>query len=137
MNDRPAEDYGIEHLLAYDGRIHLFEKGYWLKFEFKRVAESGQRPHGLNYSMTLHAPDGTRLLGFDNAHQVPAKGSRFSKPPDQFDHWHRTETDPGRPYKYRNTEKLLTDFFDEVERILAERGVSTEVIGEKRPGSTR
>jgi hypothetical protein len=94
MNGRAAKDYVLENLLGYDGRTHHFEKGYWLKFEFKRVPETSQRLHGLDYSLTLHAPDGTRLLGFDNAHPVPAKGSRFKKPPQQSDHWHRTETDP-------------------------------------------
>jgi hypothetical protein len=117
--------------LGYDGRTHHFEKGYWLKFEFKRVPETSQRLHGLDYSLTLHAPDGTRLLGFDNAHPVPAKGSRFKKPPQQSDHWHRTETDPGRPYEYQDAAKLVEDFLNEAERILAQRGVSTKVIGEK------
>ena len=131
MNDRAAKDYVLENLLGYDGRTHHFEKGYWLKFEFKRVPETSQRPHGLDYSLTLHAPDGTRLLGFDNAHPVPAKGSRFKKPPQQSDHWHRTETDPGRPYEYQDAAKLVEDFLDEAERILAQRGVSTKVIGEK------
>jgi hypothetical protein len=131
MNGRAAKDYVLENLLGYDGRTHHFEKGYWLKFEFKRVPETSQRPHGLDYSLTLHAPDGTRLLGFDNAHPVPARGSRFKKPPQQSDHWHRTETDPGRPYEYQDAAKLVEDFLDEAERILAQRGVSTKVIGEK------
>lgn len=131
MNGRAAKDYVLENLLGYDGRTHHFEKGYWLKFEFKRVPETSQRLHGLDYSLTLHAPDGTRLLGFDNAHPVPAKGSRFKKPPQQSDHWHRTETDPGRPYEYQDAAKLVEDFLNEAERILAQRGVSTKVIGEK------
>lgn len=131
MNGRAAKDYVLENLLGYDGRTHHFEKGYWLKFEFKRVPETSQRPHGLDYSLTLHAPDGTRLLGFDNAHPAPAKGSRFKKPPQQSDHWHRTETDPGRPYEYQDAAKLVEDFLNEAERILAQRGVSTKVIGEK------
>jgi hypothetical protein len=38
--------YVLENLLGYDGRTHHFEKGYWLKFEFKRVPETSQRPHG-------------------------------------------------------------------------------------------
>ncbi len=132
MKISASQDYGLEHLLGYDGRIHHLEQGYWLKFEFKRVSESKARPHGLDYSMTLHAPDGKRLLGFDNAHQVPAKGSRFKKPPEQFDHWHRTESDPGRPYAYQDAAKLLEDFFEEVEEILTQRGVSTKVIAEKQ-----
>src|SRR5258708_142904 len=37
---------------------------------------------------TLHAPDGTRLVGFDNAHDVPARGSRFKRRNESTDHWH-------------------------------------------------
>jgi hypothetical protein len=77
MSGCEEEDYGLEYLLGYDGRIHYLDKGYWLKFEFRRIDKTNERPHGLDYSMILHAPDGTRLVGFDNAHQVPAKGSRF------------------------------------------------------------
>jgi hypothetical protein len=131
MSGREERDYGLENLLDYDGRKHHLEKGYWLKFEFKRVSKTNERPHGLDYSMTLHAPDGTRLVGFDNAHQVPAKGSRFKKPPKQFDHWHRTETDAGRPYEFMDTATLLEDFYREVERVLDERGVTFKVIGEE------
>lgn len=131
MRGRATEDSGLEYLLGYDGRVHIFEEGYWLKFEFKSVPKTKERPHGLDYSMTLHGPDGTRLLGYDNAHQVPAKGSRFKKPPEQFDHWHRTETDAGRPYAYKDAQTLLEDFFGEVERILKERGIPATVIGEK------
>ena len=74
---RRRSDHGLEFLLAFDGRIHHLEKGYWLKFEITRGEATRNRPHGLSYSFTLHAPDGTRLVGFDNAHKVPAKGSRF------------------------------------------------------------
>lgn len=72
-------DHALEFLLGFDGRVHHLEEGYWLKFEIKRVAATGERPHGLSYSFTLHAPDGTRLVGYDNAHVVPAKGSRFRR----------------------------------------------------------
>lgn len=86
------------------------------------------RPHSLSYSFTLHAPDGTRLVGFDNAHNVPAGGSRFKRRGVATDHWHRTENDPGRPYAFKDAETLLDDFFDEVERVLRERGVGLRVI---------
>ena len=65
-------EYGLEFLLAFDGRIHHLEEGYWIKFEIKRFEAAKERPHGLSYSFTLHGPDGTRLLGFDNAHGVAA-----------------------------------------------------------------
>jgi Family of unknown function (DUF6516) len=122
-------DYGLEFLLAFDGRVHHLEEGYWLKFEIKRVEVTKKRPHGLSYSFTLHAPDGTRLVGFDNAHGVPARGSRFKTAPPASDHWHRTENDPGRPYAFKNAETLIDDFFDEVERVLGERGIGTSGVG--------
>jgi len=117
------EDHTLEFLLAFDGRVHHYAEGYFIKFEIKRVPESRERPHGLRYSFTLHGPDGTRLLGFDNAHTVPALGSKYKKRAAAADHWHRTETDPGRPYEYENAEKLLDDFSAEVERVLTEKGI--------------
>ena len=127
MKDAPPE-YGLEFLLAFDGRIHHLEEGYWIKLEIKRVKAAKERPHGLSYSFTLHAPDGTRLIGFDNAHGVRATGSRFKRPPDAIDHWHRTENDPGRPYQFKDAETLIDDFFDEVERVLGKRGIGTTVV---------
>jgi hypothetical protein len=114
--------------LAFDGRIHHLEDGYWIKFEIKRVRAAKERPRGLSYSFTLHGPDGTRLVGFDNAHSVPATGSRFKRPPDANDHRHRTENDPGRPYRFKDTETLIVDFFDEVKRVVSERGIGTTVV---------
>ncbi len=121
-------EYPLEFLLAFDGRIHHLEKGYWIKFEIKRVKSSEERPHGLSYSFTLHAPSGKRLIGFDNAHVVAATGSRYKTRPRTRDHWHRTESDSGRPYRFVNVETLLDDFFSEVERVLQERGVGTTVL---------
>lgn len=127
MNDQPP-DHALEFLLGFDGRVHHLEEGYWLKFEIKPVTATGERPHGLSYSFTLHAPDGTRLVGYDNAHVVPGKGSHFRRRETASDHWHRTENDPGRPYRFKDTETLIDDFFNEVERVLAGRGVGMTVI---------
>jgi hypothetical protein len=128
---RPTPEHGLEFLLAFDGRIHHLEKGYWLKFEITRGEATAERPHGLSYSFTLHAPDGRRLIGFDNAHDVPHRGSRFKRRGKASDHWHRTETDPGRPYVFKDAATLIDDFFDEVERVLTERGISLRVIAEE------
>jgi hypothetical protein len=128
--DKRAPDHGLEFLLAFDGRIHHLERGYWLKFEIARVKTTPTRPRGLSYAFTLHAPDGTRLVGFDNAHNVRAPGSRFKRRGVAADHWHRTEDDPGRPYVFKDAETLLDDFFDEVERVLRARGVGLRVIEE-------
>ena len=126
--NKSASEYTLEFLLAFDGRIHHLEEGYWIKFEIKRVGLSKERPHGLSYSFTLHAPSGKRLIGFDNAHGVAATGSRYKTRPRTRDHWHRTENDAGRPCPFVNVETLLDDFFSEVERVLQERGVGTTVV---------
>src|SRR6266852_5885180 len=116
MNREP--DHTLEFLLAFDGRVHHLEKGYWIKFEIKRVEATKRRPFGLSCSFALHAPDGTRLVGFDNAHGVAAVGSQFKRRSRASDHWHRTENDPGRPYEFKDADTLLQDFFREVRRVL-------------------
>jgi hypothetical protein len=67
------------------------------------------------------------LVGFDNAHDVPARGSRFKRRGESADHWHRTEKDPGRPYEFTDAETLIDDFLDEVERVLRDRGIGLRV----------
>jgi hypothetical protein len=127
MIDR-SPDHTLEFLLAFDGRIHHLEQGYWIKFEIRKVEATKKRPFGLTYSLTLHAPDGTRLVGFDNAYGVPALGSRLRKRSSASDHWHRTENDPGRPYTLKDAATLLNDFLDQAECVLAERGIGMAVV---------
>jgi len=68
------------------------------------------------------------LVGFDNAHTVAARGARFKRRSQASDHRHRTESDPGRPYEYKDADSLLQDFFQEVRRVLNEHGVSEAVV---------
>jgi hypothetical protein len=124
-------EYALELLLAYDGRIHGFASGHTLRFEVRQLGKSSRTPHGIGYSLTLHAPGGKRLLGFDNAHAVPHRGGRHVKAKAAADHWHRTADDPGRPYEFVSVEKLLEDFFAEAERILREQGVDFEIVDEQ------
>nr|WP_198984418.1 DUF6516 family protein [Herbaspirillum sp. ASV7] len=124
-------EHSLESLLGYDGRTHFLASGHFVKFEVKQVDQSERTPHGLSYSFTLHDPDGTRILGFDNAHPVAHKGSKYVKRPSASDHWHRTRDDVGRPYSFVSTEKLLEDFFTEVERVLNELGVLFDVVEDK------
>jgi len=127
MESEPS-DYGLEFLLAFDGRIHHLEEGYWIKFEIKRVEATKKRPHGLS---CVHAARAGRYATGrlrQRAHGVPARGSRFKLRPEASDHWHRTETDPGRPYAFKDADTLLRDFFREVRRILADRGIPETVV---------
>ena len=111
MEGTISDEHALEFLLGFDGRIHHLSLGYWLKFEIKRTEPVPERPHGLRYSFTLHAPSGARLIGFDNAHGVPPHGSRYRKPDVEHDHWHRTSDGEGRPYRFVSASQFITDFF--------------------------
>ena len=124
-------EHTLEWLLDYDGRRHYFASGHFLKFEIRLVEQSGHVPHGIAYSFTFHDPEGTRLLGFDNAHPVSHSGGRYVIHKAEADHWHRTSTDAGRPYTFVSAEQLLEDFFTEVEKICAVQSISTEVVDDK------
>jgi hypothetical protein len=57
MKQRGA-DHGLEFLLAFNGRIHHLDKGYWLKFEIARNdvnAEAAART-----DLFVHAPRARR-----------------------------------------------------------------------------
>ena len=125
---KKSGEHTLEFLLGFNGHIHRYAGGYWLKFEITKAEASDGKPNGLDYSFTLHGPDNRRLIGFDNAHRVPAKRARFKKRPKAMDHWHRTKTDEGHPYAFKDAETLLDDFFDEVERVLTEHGIPFEVV---------
>ena len=132
---KKSGEHTLEFLLGFNGHVHRYAGGYWLKFEITKVEASHGKPHGLDYSFTLHGPDNRRLIGFDNAHSVPAKGARFKKRAKAMDHWHRTATDEGRPYAFKDAETLLDDFFDEVERVLTEHSIPFEVVEVTEGGS--
>ena len=121
-----AVDHTLEFLLAFDGRIHHLEEGYWIKFDIRRVDATEARPHGLSYSLTLHAPGGARLVGFDNAHQVSA--ARLKKRTLVRDHWHASEAGPAKAYAFKDADTLVQDFFREVRRVLQERGIPETVV---------
>jgi hypothetical protein len=81
------------------------------------VPATAEKPHGLDYSLTLHGPKGERLVGFDNAHPV---GKR--KRGEPLDHEHRLRR--VLPYDYRDAATLLADFWTAVDAALRERGVT-------------
>jgi hypothetical protein len=76
-------------------------------------------------------------MGFDNAHAVTPKGSRFRKPMPEHDHWHRDTEDEGRPYKFTTVEQLLLDFEAESTRVLHEHGVATTVTSDSDTSGRR
>jgi len=113
MSDR---DTTLDALLDLHGQVLVIdEAGYWVRFVVHRVPASAEKPHGLDYSLTLHAPDGERIVGFDNAHHV--SGQRTARQ----DHRHRLQT--VRAYDYRDAAALIADFWAAVESMMRERGV--------------
>jgi hypothetical protein len=45
--------------------------------------------------------------------------------------------DPGRPYEFKDAETLIDDFFDEVERVLRDRGIGLQVTRTSRRSTLR
>ncbi|HWE87271.1 MAG TPA: DUF6516 family protein [Terracidiphilus sp.] len=113
----PKHDPALDTLLDLDGLTLVVdpEGGHWVRFIVSRVPPMPEKPHGLDYSLTLHGRDGERLVGFDNAH--PVKKQRRGSPQD---HRHRIKT--VKPYDYRDAATLLADFWTEVDAVLKERG---------------
>ena len=117
----PDRDPGLDTLLDLHGEtLFVDDKGHWVKCVALRTEVTTERPHGLSYSLTLHAPDGTRLVGFDNAHSVRERRGPGARQRSERDHRHRLRTI--RPYEYKDAATLLEDFWKEVDRVLAEGG---------------
>jgi hypothetical protein len=89
-------DPSLDTLLDLDGQVLVVDPkgGHWVRFVVTCVPVSLEKPHGLDYSLTLHGPDGDRLVGFDNAH--PVARQEFGGPQD---HRHRLRTI--KAYEYR------------------------------------
>lgn len=116
MND------AMDHLLDLDGQTIEVGEGYWVKFEVKATTKTDFVPHGIRYSLTLHRPDKTRILGYDNAHAVKPQSNNPYKYAGQvfaYDHKHPYQGKPC-PYQFDSPEKLIADFWDAVDKALDE-----------------
>jgi hypothetical protein len=111
-------DSALDTLLDLIGLTFVVdpEGGYWVRFVVTQVPPTPEKPHGLDYSLTLHGRNGERLVGFDNAHSVGKQ-----KHGNPRDHRHRIRT--VKPYDYSEAATLLADFWTEVDAVLKERGV--------------
>ncbi len=114
-------DFGLETLLDLDGQIIDQGQGYWIKIDARLVAPSPERPHGIRYSLSLHEPGGTRILGYDNAHQVRLSGKfKFAGVRSTFDHVHPSgRCGAAVHYEFQSAEQLLSDFFVDADQLLA------------------
>jgi hypothetical protein len=117
-------DHGIETLLDLDGWADEVRGGFWVSVKAFRVPPDACRPQGINYSLSMHAPSGERLVGYDNAHP-PKIGSgpaaRSKRRRRGCDHRHFR----GRIawYEFQSPVKLMKDFWRDVQTILEEEGV--------------
>jgi len=111
-------DPALDVLLDLDGQVLVVDPSgrHWVRFVVTQVPVSPEKPHGLDYSLTLHGPGGERLMGFDNAHPVPPR-----RRGDPQDHRHRLQR--VNAYQYRDAATLLADFWAAVDAVLRERGV--------------
>ena len=114
----PRRDSSLDTLLDLHGQVLVINQaGYWVKFVVHQVPVTTDKPHGLDYSLTMHGPDGGRLVGLDNAHSVAGKGRGAAK-----DHRHRLRV--VKPYDYSDAASLLEVFWREVDSVLNEQGIS-------------
>ena len=80
-------DPSLDTLLDLDGQVLVIDEGgFWVKFVVHQVPATADKPHGLDYALTMHGPDGSRLVGFDNAHSVAGQSKGAAK---DHKHWLR------------------------------------------------
>lgn len=116
-----SRDSSLDALLDLDGQVFVLDAKahFWVKFEVRRIEPTADKPHGLDYSLTLHCVSGERLVGFDNAHSVAGSGPGSKR--RAWDHKHCLKT--VRPYEYSDAASLLSDFWAAVDAVLKERGI--------------
>ncbi len=116
-----ARDRTLDTLLLLDGVTYVVEAdgACWVKFEVKQVPVTPEKPHGLDYSLTLHDDKGHRLLGFDNAHPIREGTGPGARTRVEHDHTHKGQR--VRFYDYQDARTLLEHFWDEVDAILKRR----------------
>jgi hypothetical protein len=109
-------DPTLDVLLDLDGQVLVVdpEGDYRVRFVETQVPVSPEKPHGLDYSLTLHGPANERMVGFDNAHLVAKQA--LGGP-------HDIATACGRSGP-TTTATLLGDFWRTMDAILRERGVT-------------
>ena len=127
MNHMGDEAQELDVLLSLDGASFEAATGYMVEFTVKRTPRTTERPHGISYALVFRPTRGEPYVRFDNAHAVERPGGRFVKASPAYDHWHRGENDPGRPYKFTTAAQLLDDFWAEVRRAMTSKGIPNDL----------
>jgi Family of unknown function (DUF6516) len=118
-----GRDASLDALLGLDGQVYVIspDVGLWVQFIVRQVPVTEAKPHGLDYTLTLHRRDGERLVGFDNVHPVRGQAGPAGRTRPAQDHKHRLKS--VRPYEYQDPASLLADFWAEVRSVCREMGV--------------
>ena len=112
-------DEALRRLLDFDRRRYWLVNGWSIRFRVAEIEAGTPRPHGIKYAFTLHDHDGSRLLGFDNAHGLPRT--------ETYDHRHRfRRTKQLVAYEFRGADELISDFFTAVEQVCKQEDVPFE-----------
>ncbi len=114
---------GWDYVLDLHRQKIGYDNGYWVTIRAIKVEPDEGRPHGLQYSLTLHDGNDDRILGYDNSHgaDVASGPGKRSKRPRPYDHIDRRGK-RSVPCEFTTPFKLVEDFFADVEQILRKEG---------------
>jgi hypothetical protein len=120
MGAPDSSDPTIENLLDLHREIFILERGYWATFRAIRVPPSSERPHGIQYALSLHDETDERVVGYDNAHPIttgtgPARRSTRTATADR-----RHIRGKCTPYTYTSAAQLMADFWQDVSKVMEE-----------------
>jgi hypothetical protein len=73
-----AADHEFAFLLSLDGYEYRFAAGYRVRFEAREVKATAGRPHGVKYSLTLHAREDGASTGSTTRIAPAAGGSSIT-----------------------------------------------------------
>ena len=84
-----------------------------------RIRNYSGAKNNVKYSLTLHDAFGERVLGFDNAHEVPGnRRGKYTGEIVEYDHFHTEGKGKVNPYSFQSADQLLVDFFTAVNRVI-------------------
>ena len=113
-------DSSLDTLLELNGDTYGLEThGCWVKFEARKVEPTAEKPHGIDYSLTLHSKDGKRIFGMDNAHGAKEGKQNYKARVVAYDHLH-PDGKRRKPYTFTTADKLIADFWKRVDARIKE-----------------
>jgi len=108
------EDETLQALLNMDGFEHTGDDKFRIEINAHKVRPTPYRPYGVKYRLVLLDPNGTRIVGYDNAHRhkIKTKRKKYGARRITWDHKHNVEEIS--IYEFESASQLLTDFWKDV-----------------------